>query len=160
MRTISNCIRELHRKREVISRHHKGETLVRRFTPADFPESAVPRYDASKGPFNRFELQQEFLLPRLLLHELSHPAKDELDPRAVVCSRGGWGTKGGQMFAFFWGSSLPNVSAASEATLVRSRARRKVDGNFISIIVALAPRSLHTRTRERVRRRENRGCRK
>lgn len=76
------------------------------------------------------------------------------------------GTKGGQMFAFFWGSSLPNVSAA-EATLVRSLAlarslaRRKVDGNFISIIVALAPRSLHTRTRERVRgREENRGCKK
>lgn len=38
---------------------------------------------------------------RLLLSELSHPAKDELDPRAVVCSRvgrerGGGGQKAGK----------------------------------------------------------------
>lgn len=74
-------------RREVISCYRGGDR--HHFTPTDFLEGIAPRYDASKDSFNRFEFQQEFLVPRLLRFELSHLAKDELDPRAIVCTREG-----------------------------------------------------------------------
>lgn len=148
------CKRELHPRwsaRSLTSTTSRDfcTVLVIHFSPDWFLGKAPSRvrYDASKGSFNCSEFQLEFLLLLArLLYELSHPAKDELDPRAVVCSRAE--PKGGQMFAFFWGSLLPNVP------LRRISTRHKVGRNFISVIVASAYRghcthvSMYEQTRE------------